>query len=1526
MAELQLFDDSHTRDLTSTEVLAVYPDRIGDLVLNNEALENILGYDRSLEDRRRAEEISTKEAESPAEAFDQPNTAEQHVQPAPTVRITTPAGSPYRASPTSSNQARTYIPLQGWRSRPSALSSQLSQDTIRSIPDYYSVHDIPPQPDHGKGMSALAAAFLARERDRKVTAERSTIWAYSHNGVELRDFLEELAEQGLEGAVDDSFDITLSCDSLEQERAIKKSGLLSKWNVHYQVIDPLKPEDIHIPQHTAVAILANTLDKLPAYKVYRGPKSHKAIEILEETCIDGNRVVIGIDTRTGQAAGVAPNALLLRETAADPLRLDIAPQLHGKLTIITTKTEIVNTELAADRSQVEDFLDAQPERLRDSGSAFNFAPGVGPLVEAITGGISSDGLVYIGGHLRGTGWLHPNQLSTNQGYVVTNVLEDTSLRQAARTADNAATFATVTGSPGDLGYILIDRGGSNIAQPGSAAAIFQSRLAPACPQDAAAQLSLRLEAARDDLLRETVDAEKIRLTQLIRETYGQLVVTQGAAARDYALALAIAKDINAAQLGGLSEDTLYFARAAHSLAPQLSGSLVEMARAEMNRQGLREALDLLDQARELSPTNPAIYKLQLELLDGNPDLKNHHLSEYAVAAGNYIRNAPNLTSDEIINQLEAISNALLQDAQNYATDNSTFKTIIIQDLETGELRTHTLSVRDVKVMIAADAALANAEAVGMLRDYEGAEVGKILSAQERLFAIWQQVVPREDGLPLPRDEWPDQPRGLTEKWHYNGQLFVCDEVAGIVNSHTITPYTHSTPSYATTAENTHDEYPLEARSSLTIGRTVNTSLEPSSEFELFKHQFPGHVFIVGRTRMGKTTLYQTMFEQLPPMGVNFWAFDLSDKSELSELADNLKAIDTSGDKSRAVELAESLRANGTEVIIIAPGDPDRIPISIDLFTPIEGVTVEEHIGRFVDAWITAYGGGGNSPIAQILTSALRDIYADNNWPVKPADGEAPRERRDGEWSVPSFEELKDACIRRASIYGKGTEAGNIGSYFETRINALQSGAFGDFLTGENAAEWERLSRANVIFDFSNITSHDQRRFLLTALMMQATAHRIQAGLQKEMNTVWAFDEASLITQAAGEGQEARKQAVDAFTGRLRILGGYGVSIWNATQSMAGIDPTFVSQSSIKIALPLGHFNDINGALLAMGVRQGTEDYDRLYGRLLSGKPGEALVWTTGMEKPREVVINKALQPTEQQLARARTWDIPPYVRGNPFSMFTAAQRERALLDSLSPRQAWKRLFIGAITLAHVAHLGLPQVPEALRDQWQAELATDQDAARLVLHEIVNQAIMERTPAIRTSYAPHRLATSVMANALSSLNDEPGSQHVSPAFAIPALRQMGSARALHHTHNLRSPNSQRYARPLPYRLGYPVATIGRAQYATPAGHKASKYPTVSDLITALQRQGASPITHVSAKRQRENKELALIAAIGKYGGAQLFRSMSLITGGEADIDLQRRLSAAALGYLATCFSPQQSEFEAVLVDASLLYKNLLTQAA
>ncbi len=1418
------------------------------------------------------------------------------------------------------------VNIQEHVSAPQSMIQKISSEALRSGRDVYSVFDIPTQPDGGLGMVAMAQSYLAREQKKKAQSlrpsEPTVVWAYSQTGIELRDFLESVRELDHDGDIAHSTRAVLAVDSEEKKKRIVSSehfaDMSKRLHISVEVIDPATPQAITLPDNVGLVLLPNSLDKLAAHQVVREKVAKEEAsshikEMLVDSRITGRSPLMRVDAITGQAHILSANQLQAHTVHQGTERFSYLHQLTGRFQPSERILRSIDrTSLSSRDRDVAEFIEDRPGSLLSIGEVFNYVPGLGAFIQKLSSQLRSDGLLYISGPMRSRAHVTSTNLVSFAGPIQSNCIEVSAVTSGVLASDTDTVKAGIkvhVNKPGQFGYLLVDRAAGN-EQFDPANDTFKTMLKQGETEGIFGRAYAELDQARQSLADEKDGTALVDRAQAVHTAFNLLVEQYPQARRDTTLTLGIARLFNEKRL---YDDAQAFARLSVELAPQLSGPLLERAKAEYQggRGNYREALKTVALASRIEPTNPFVHAEAMRIYDEHPEHKAERIPAYINAAKGYLENSVDLPTDEMARILTSITEALRDDYLVNINNLAVYKTIIIEDLETGVTRRHELTVSDMKQMIAADAAVANAETIGRMRRSAGDYEQTMLENQQLLMEIWQQLVPQDHlDRPLPRDEWLDNNPSRQERWRYNGSLYESDAaVAPPLELLQKTEDSHAEVVVAPDSNEDRDEYPRQSLESMKLGEELNEANKGDGTFYIDKQTLPGHMFLTGRTREGKTTMLKSMFEQLPDMNVNFWGFDLGDKSELTDVAAHLNA-------------------KGIRTVVIRPGDKNSIPVSVDFLTPVEGCDINAHIGKVVDAWITAYGGGGDSPVWPILEDSLKEIYAANGWPVQAEIGEVLPQSSAESPSTPTLDELLAACVKRASKYGKNTNAGNLPTYFEVRIKAMKGGPFGDFLTGDNSIDWAELDKTNVIFDFSGITSHEQRRFLFTTLTMQAASYlQFHKGLSSETQTVWAIDEASLIAVDTGDSDISRKHAVEMYAERQKVIGGYGVSFWNTMQSTEGVHPTLLSQNALIVTLALTSSDDKRDVLTNMGLIEGTKIYTSLFDRMTKFQAGMAVVWAKGMiESPKVVHITKPKEATAKQKALARTRMIRPPIVPNPNDHFTYAQHEEALKIATSHRKAWQQIFVGAVTIAHVAHTELPKkVPVSLARQWKRE-QNNPMFAQLIVYYIAKQAIYDRNRAIKRSYPSRQLLTSVVAHTVDLLNEKPVSEYVSPRFANLSLRQVDSYRQLTEPRFGVAPSPNQIVRPLPYRLPDPAETVDDDFDDGLDENKALTsryYQTAQEQTTLLRQHHLSPFNDRTGK---VNSETALLAAVGnQLEGYGFWDAMRLATKGEQSSFARRRRIAAALGYIATPNNPEESSLERVLALSSYVQRQLALAA-
>lgn len=1457
--------------------------------------------------------------------------------------------------------------IEGLKPVSRSLRENLSQDALARDPDLYSTYEVTPQPDSGRGMQAAARVFHEREHARlSYEAEQATedgastdsdaaaptpktpIWAYTHHGLDVRDFkaqLDErdaaLAKQGDETSVVDRTRAVIAVDSPEKLAALQGANLFGDWEVEYQLIDPERPEDIELPEGTGIALFPDTLDKLPAQQILQSKGTNAIMQIQEATAIADTDPLVRVDPETGQAHTMTPLQVGSSNTAEGAVRYDLMPQLAGK--IIPDRGTYVDDQQLEDQEQsAAAFLARQPAALSEvKGTVFNWQQSLRPIVQQAAAGLRDDGLIFISGPMRDTNLGEPafryhHELDEMHGPIVSHVMEQSEIDDAVRSVARDAGSVAIGDRKGGYGYMFIDRAATT---DDLVSEFITTELRPAfAPNVEGARLADELNEQRSSVALARGAKTKEGLAEDIKDRFDELVKVNPQSGRDYALVHEIAADLN--RLGDY-EAAREVAERAVAAAPHFSGGWVEIAKAEFGTGNLRGAAEALDQAIQINPRNAEIYKVAIDQRDEQEARKEQLLDDYHAGrisaeelreradrlgstrgyvgmVSEYLNVAPHLSNDARIEWLAKITEAQERDFRVHEGDASSFKTYVVQNLRTGDLEERHISADEALRIIAADTALKNAEAVAALRRQEGAEVGQINAAMDPFMNVYERLVPRgEDGLPLPRDEWADLPQSAEERWIYAGSMREGDattEPSAEWHERVVGQQETGLESVEVSTAET-GEFRMPERTRVEVGHVINPDGGISREVKSIELSlFNRHVFVSGASGTGKSEFIKT------------------NVIENVALNSNVKTILIyMGDKDGEYDDLAARYGDNIRIQHWRPGAEDAEAVSVNLFNPGPGVKVQDHIDQFVAWWQRVYEGG--DPFPQILNNALLKVYEANGW--NNVTGER------GE--LPTFDQLQEQIAQEVEQVEYQGEARNIKSYFETRNMRNALGQMGMFLETQNGSvelDWERaIDREDsdvLIVDLrSGFSNPDDRRNMGMAFDMKLRQAFQARGLARgeELRTLVIMDEAQQALRNAGDGEPNRRKAVEAYAQGFEQDRAYGVGRVIATPT-EDIHPSVVANTAVQVRFALVSGEDVERATSSWLERRDVHARD-----LSTQQVGQAKIKERGKLQPTHVQMlfdQERARPTEAEVraAVARQPALSTIKKVNaPERPYSHVEIEEARKQAESREAAWKYSTVGAVALSHVLAYKLPtQVAPQLREQWRAEVERNPRIAHLTMSRVVDKVVKERIGALRkgdTHIRSDVLGASIMAHTVALLEGDTGtSERVSPAFGFLPARIGMSYRQLTAPAFGTAPQPKQLAVPLPFRVPQPVRPAQFAEYQASRGQSSGPAhqdgrDRVEDQVTRLQAYPASPVGHDQIAKDRAGLYAGEVwnAVFGHDGGDHLWNNQRYATQGVVDELQQRALIATQLGYKNSPYYPQQSEFEAGMTLPGFLRQHI-----
>lgn len=1428
--------------------------------------------------------------------------------------------------------------MQDLMSRPFSIRTRVSE-MAREEPDSHSRWRQIPQPDE-KGLQAAAAVYVDRQLSKTTpdvgakpdsetaatkpvpetaaeagNTEKSVVWSFTHNGLEPQRFLKALDERDPTGTVAGNTRLVLAFDSEAKRDAVQQAGLFAA-DTGYEVIDPAHPETIKLPDNTAVALLPELLSEQPAHALVKLPDG-KIVEMQNRTERSASEPFLTINDR-GQAATVDPAMFGKYRTGNSPeIVRQFASQLTGSHLIETSshptsgKPQVTPVGaipyLAEKDVDIHRFISEMP-----TNRIVNFAENVPGIVQAVTSGVRSDGIVVITdptmrNPIDPAGKVHSSMLQQVHGPFANNVVETTSILSGALGADPRATYDVFNPTPGERGRMMVDR----CRDPDEvevAKGIFRETLEAAPTPEQ--QLLDNLDTQLSEYLAAANKPDTAQKAVELEQAYQHLESIAPELDQTYATLLRRAQLANLTKQPGTA---LNLAERAVQLDPHFSAGYLEAARARLASGGDLSAVSQdLVRAQSLSPTNPDVYKLTIDAMASKPEFARRHLSHYADAVVNYLRYEPNIDARRAVKLLESVCNS--QEAllwQQHRGDNSRVKTFLREDLETGKLTKDGLSAEQWGQIQAADLWRANGEVAGELLSH------RYMLGEQRRFvdpflAGYERVAPRgAEGNILPRDQWDDRAQGRQERLRVAGDMSQTDaEVPpdellawGAKRQQELLALERYAQKDGA-PEALNSERPKVPRRSIYFGPYLDTTMESlGSGGELPVDLLTRHGIMLSKTGGGKTTGLVKLLSQMPEVEnaageeIHFMAVELGEKVEMPQIA-------------------ETLKAHGIDVAVQCVGAADEIPVSLDVLKP-EG-DVEEHIGRMTDMWIMAYGGGGSSPVRSIVSKAMRYVYAANGHvtsfkrdDLRPGEV-MPVVRQPEDRTTPSWEEVIEACKRRAVVYERGTEAANLTHYFDQRKAELTTGPLAEFLSGKNRVVGDELANQNTIWSFAKLTEQDQRRMAYVALMQKIAVTSLNKN--EDPRLLVAADEPDIIIKQAGpsEAQEARREAVERYTGMIRRMRGNGVAMLHLTQSLVGIEDLVVSQAGYRFTGPLDDEKDKRTILTAMGYDEDDDEFKRLHKQLSSQETGVAVI-KIGSNDAQTVKIEALPKPTALQTFRARENRTGVKVHPGPYNGYTNRERGLAAAIAEDPGREAQRAFVGAVALGHIAAgaIGLPKkAPVGLQERWQKDSRVDPRHEKLVLQVIADNEVTARAPAVQTAYNPDLLSRSIVSHATSTLRGEPGAgEYASTAFAIPQVLAAAAIRRLQGFDFDRAPKETTIAWPQPF-----AALAEANQFRRERLRKGSDNPaapvtppqTSLEQLEGLRRLGVSP-----TQGQQRQARIAAIALLGLDTGSKMLADVFAATGRNPNRVIGRRLMAEQLGYVNNTADPRRSAYEEML---------------
>lgn len=557
------------------------------------------------------------------------------------------------------------------------------------------------------------------------------------------------------------------------------------------------------------------------------------------------------------------------------------------------------------------------------------------------------------------------------------------------------------------------------------------------------------------------------------------------------------------------------------------------------------------------------------------------------------------------------------------------------------------------------------------------------------------------------------------------------------------------PAFDTTPERSASAGP-----EVEIGTVLDRFLRPSGPFAVSRSTLNRHTFVCGATGGGKSQTVRALLEQLSrsPDPVPWLVIEPA-KAEYARMAGRLDGL--------------------SDVLVIAPGDPDAPPGSLN---PLEPASLEpgnpdrtfplqSHADLIRALFMAAFQ--ADEPFPQVISRALADCYEAAGWdlvigePLTRWDRSSRQPRPDpsaaGDSMVPRYPTLGALQRMAWEVVGQiGYDEEirrRVQGFVDVRIGSLRLGTPGRFFEGGHPLDISALLRRNVVLEIENVTNDQDKAFLMGAVLIRLYEQLLleeRERYQREkspprLRHVVVVEEAHRLLRNV-EDESPASHALELFAGLLAEIRAYGEGVIVAEQIPNKLIPDVIKNTALKLVHRLPAADD----RLAVGATMNLSEEQSQY--IVTLQPGVAAVFTDGMDRP---LLGRMPRGEDRESAENAT-RLPPLTGsgrrsqacggsctdGEPCPLRLIRRAERLLKD-YPELTLWAEVSCAAHEIGYLSP-GLANTPslERLRQLLSAETRLVECA----IAHAVEQAIATRYEMLQKFYDPDGLGRHLAAAA------------------------------------------------------------------------------------------------------------------------------------------------------------------------------------
>lgn len=524
----------------------------------------------------------------------------------------------------------------------------------------------------------------------------------------------------------------------------------------------------------------------------------------------------------------------------------------------------------------------------------------------------------------------------------------------------------------------------------------------------------------------------------------------------------------------------------------------------------------------------------------------------------------------------------------------------------------------------------------------------------------------------------------------------------------------------------------ETADGIPLGAVLDGTGAPAGEFAVPTGTLNRHAFVAGATGAGKSQTVRHLLEGLHRAGVPWLVIEPA-KAEYARMAGRLAGAHPAGGG----------------VVVVRPGDPDQVAVSLNPLEPEAGFPLQTHLDLVRALFLAAFE--ANEPFPQVLARALTRCYEDLGWDLalgrSRVAGGTPR--------YPTLGDLQRVALDVVAGVGYGAEmTADVRGFIDVRLASLRLGTPGRFFEGGHPLDVADLLRRDVVLELEDVGNDQDKAFCMGAVLIRLAEHlRVhEADGRGRLRHVTVVEEAHRLLKASAAGTPAA-HAVELFAALLAEVRAYGEGVVVAEQIPSKLLPDVVKNTALKVLhrLPAADDRETVGATMNLDDRQSRH--------VVTLPPGEAAVFADGMDRPLLVRVppgedreRAAAAPLAASVCRTRSRACGPECRARPCTLREISAGRDLAAD---PRLT---LWLELLTVAHVTG---ERRPRPRTGALPATVGRPQRTVQCALAHLAQHAVDVRYPDLLPWYQPELLAAHVADTAARLLYGEPS------ACAVPS---------------------------------------------------------------------------------------------------------------------------------------------------------------